>query len=190
LVKKECSIAFSPLKSAFSFALCSGIIAHKKPNVNLFSTISKNVIFNKIKRFFSLNLTVYYLLLGVVFRAQKWYTERVPPLQTDILYIERTPTKIRRGSILSDESVSVNAYLLLRSGLVLKLNLTIDQSKQGVVLAHANVFAGAYSGTSLSDDDVAGNNCLTVSLLYAKALGLTVTTVLGRTDTLLMSKEL
>ena len=73
---------------------------------------------------------------------------------------------------------------------MLKLYLAIDQSVQSVILAYANVFACANSGSSLSDDDVAGNNCLTVSLLYAKALGLTVTTVLGRTDTLLMSKEL
>ena len=73
---------------------------------------------------------------------------------------------------------------------MLKLNATIDERIEGVVLAHANVFACANSGSSLSDDDVAGNNCLTVSLLNAKALRLTVTTVLGRTDTFLMSKEL
>jgi hypothetical protein len=73
---------------------------------------------------------------------------------------------------------------------MLKLYLAIDQSVQSVILAYANVFACANSGSSLSDDDVAGKHCLTVSLLYAKALGLTVTAVLGRTDTLLMSKEL
>jgi len=73
---------------------------------------------------------------------------------------------------------------------MLKLNATIDESIEGVVLAYANVLAGANSGASLSYDDVAGNNCLTVSLLYAKALGLTVTAVLRGTDTFLMSKEL
>ena len=52
------------------------------------------------------------------------------------------------------------------------------------------VLAGANCASSLSDNDIAGNDCLTVSLLYAKALGLTVTAVLRRTDTLLMSKEL
>jgi hypothetical protein len=57
-------------------------------------------------------------------------------------------------------------------------------------LAKANVFAAAYTGTYLSDNDVADKNCLTVSLLYAKALGLTVAAVLRGTDTFLMSKEL
>ena len=94
------------------------------------------------------------------------------------------------GVYLSEKSVGVYADLLLSLGLVLKLNSTVDQSEQSVVLAYANVFAGANCASSLSDDDIAGNNCLTVSLLNAKALGLTVTTVFGGTDTLLMSKEL
>ena len=92
--------------------------------------------------------------------------------------------------LLSDELVSVNANLLLRSGLVLKLNLTIDQSVKGVILAYAYVFACANSGSSLTNDDVAGYYGLTVSLLNAKALRLTVTAVLSRTNTFLMSKEL
>ena len=73
---------------------------------------------------------------------------------------------------------------------MLKLHLTVDESLESVVLAYANVLACANSGASLSQDDVAGNNGLTVCLLHAKTLGLTVTTVLGGTDTLLMSKEL
>ena len=88
------------------------------------------------------------------------------------------------------KSVCVYADLLLSSGLVLKLDLTIDQCVQSVILAYANVLACANSGSSLSDDDVAGKHCLTVSLLYAKALGLTVTAVLGRTNTLFVSKKL
>jgi hypothetical protein len=44
--------------------------------------------------------------------------------------------------------------------------------------------------TSLSNDNVARYNVLTVSLLNAKALGFTVTAVLCRTNTLFMSKEL
>ena len=88
------------------------------------------------------------------------------------------------------ESVCVNADLLLTLGLMLKLDSTVNQSKQSVVLAYTDVLAGANCASSLSDNDIAGNDCLTVSLLYAKALGLTVTAVLRRTDTLLMSKEL
>ena len=49
---------------------------------------------------------------------------------------------------------------------------------------------GVNGSSSLSYDDIAGKNSLSVCLLYAKALRLTVTSVLGRTDTLFMSKEL
>jgi hypothetical protein len=73
---------------------------------------------------------------------------------------------------------------------VLELDLTVDQSEEGVVGAHANIVAGMNSGASLSDDDIAGDNGLTVGLLNAKSLGLGITTVLGRTHALLMSKEL
>jgi len=73
---------------------------------------------------------------------------------------------------------------------MLELNLTIDQGIQSVVLADSYIFAGADCGTSLSDDDVAGYDGLTVGLLNAKTLGFAIATVLGRTDTFLMSKEL
>ena len=46
------------------------------------------------------------------------------------------------------------------------------------------------SSASLSDDDIAGDNGLTVGLLNAKSLGLGITTVLGRTYAFLVSKEL
>ena len=96
----------------------------------------------------------------------------------------------RRTRSLGRELVGVNADLLLASSLVLELDLTVDQSEEGVVGAHANIVAGMNSGSSLSDDDIAGDNGLTVGLLNAKSLGLGITTVLGRTHALLMSKEL
>ena len=71
---------------------------------------------------------------------------------------------------------------------MLELYLTIDKSEQSVVLTNAYVFACADSGTSLSYDDVAGYNGLTVCFLNAKTLGFAIATVLGRTDTFLMSK--
>ena len=73
---------------------------------------------------------------------------------------------------------------------MLKLNLTVDKSKKSIILTDTNVGTGMDSCSSLSYEDVAGEYCLTVSSLNAKALGFAVTTVLGRTDTLLMSKEL
>ena len=73
---------------------------------------------------------------------------------------------------------------------MLKLYLTVDKSKKSIILTDTNVVTGMDSCSSLSYEDVAGENCLTVSSLNAKALGFAVTTVLGRTDTLLMSEEL
>jgi hypothetical protein len=73
---------------------------------------------------------------------------------------------------------------------VLELNCAIDEGKQRVVLAYANVLTSANGASALSDDDVACQNVLTVGLLNAKALGLTITAVLGRTYTFFMSKEL
>ena len=96
----------------------------------------------------------------------------------------------RRTRSLGAESVGVNADLLLATSLVLELDLTVDQSEEGVVGTHTDVVAGMNSGASLSDDDIAGDNGLTVGLLNAKSLGLGITTVLGRTHALLMSKEL
>ena len=87
-------------------------------------------------------------------------------------------------------SVSVYTDLLLVLGGVLELDGTVDQSKQSIVRTDADVVAGTDGGTSLTDDDIAGENCLAVSLLHTQSLGLGITAVLGRTDTLLMSKKL
>ena len=88
------------------------------------------------------------------------------------------------------ELVGVNAYTSSAVCDVLKLNLTVNESKQGVILTAAYIYAGMNVSASLADDDVAGDDMLTVSSLNAKSLGLTVTTVLSRTNTFFMSKEL
>ena len=94
------------------------------------------------------------------------------------------------NGFLCGQLVGVYADLLLVLGLLLELYLTVDQSEEGIILTNTDVVAGMDGGSSLSDDNVAGENCLSVSLLYAKALRFAVTAVLGRTDTLLVSKEL
>ena len=86
--------------------------------------------------------------------------------------------------------VCVNADLLLILGLLLELNLAVDQSKERVILTDTNVVTGMDGSASLSYDNISGKNSLSVSLLYAKALGLTVSAVLGRTNTFFMSKKL
>ncbi len=89
-----------------------------------------------------------------------------------------------------ERSVSVYAYLLLSAYLMLKFNSSVDKSEECVILTDTDIVTGMDGCSSLSYEDVAGQYCLTVSSLYAEALGFTVTAVLCRTDTLLMSKEL
>ena len=86
--------------------------------------------------------------------------------------------------------VGVNADLLLILVLALELDLAVDERKQGVILADTDIVAGMDSGAALSDNDIAGNDGLTVSLLYAKTLRLTVAAVLGGTDTFFMCEKL
>ena len=86
--------------------------------------------------------------------------------------------------------LSVNANALLAASLHLELNSTVDQCVKGIVGAFANAHTGMDVSASLTNDDVAGNNCLTISLLYAKTLGFAVTTVLGRTYALFVSEKL
>ena len=71
-----------------------------------------------------------------------------------------------------------------------EFNLTVDECEEGVIGATADVVAGMDLGASLAKKDVAGSYKLTVLSLNAETLGLTVTTVLGRTDTFFMCKEL
>ena len=90
----------------------------------------------------------------------------------------------------SDKLVGVNADLLLVLGLALELDLAVNQSEEGVVLADTDIVAGMDGSTALSDNDIAGNNGLTVSLLYAKTLRLTIAAVLSRTNTFFMCEKL
>jgi len=93
-------------------------------------------------------------------------------------------------SFLYMELVSVNAYAFLSLCNVLELNLSVDQCIKCIIGTVTNVLSGANLGSALSDDDVAGDNVCTVSLLNAKTLGFTVAAVLGGTYTFFMSKEL
>ncbi len=61
------------------------------------------------------------------------------------------------------------------------MNAAIDQSEQGVIAADADALTRMDMGAALTDQDVAGQNELTVAALDAEALGLGITTVLGRT---------
>lgn len=88
------------------------------------------------------------------------------------------------------ESSTVNADSLLAACDMLKLNNTIDKSEKSVVSADSDIVAGMNSSSSLSDDDIAGFNSLSVGLLNAETLSFAVASVLSRTNALLMSEEL
>ena len=60
----------------------------------------------------------------------------------------------------------------------LEVNAAIDQSEQGVIAADADALTRMDVGAALTDQDVAGQNKLTVAALNAEALGLGITAVL------------
>ena len=86
--------------------------------------------------------------------------------------------------------LSVNGALTAILALALELDGTVNQSEQGVILADADIDTGMDVGASLADQDVAGQNELTVSALDTQALSLGITAVLGGTAALVVSEEL
>ena len=85
---------------------------------------------------------------------------------------------------------SVDGALAAILALALELDGTVNQSKQGVVTADAHIDTGMDVGASLANQDVAGQNELTVGTLHAQALGLGITAVLSGTAALVVSEEL
>jgi hypothetical protein len=73
---------------------------------------------------------------------------------------------------------------------VLELNFSVDKSVKSIIGTDTNILSGMNVSTSLSYDDVTCGYYLSFGLLNTKTLGLAVTTVLGRTYTLLMCEKL
>jgi hypothetical protein len=67
-----------------------------------------------------------------------------------------------------------------------KTNYTVNLSIDGVVTTDTNVFTRMEPGTTLAHDDAAGGYNLTVVCFGAQALGVGITTVVGRTGTFFM----
>jgi hypothetical protein len=84
----------------------------------------------------------------------------------------------------------MNADGLLAARDVLELNNTVNKSEESVVSTDTDVLAGMNRGASLSDDDVAGLDRLTVGLLHAETLSFAVTSVLSGADALFMGEKL
>ena len=73
---------------------------------------------------------------------------------------------------------------------MLETNHTVRECEKGIVLTATYVLTGVDMSSALSDNDIAGDYALAVSLLRTKTLRLGVTAVLSGTNALLMSKEL
>ena len=73
---------------------------------------------------------------------------------------------------------------------MLELNNTVNKCEESVIRADTYVLTGMDLGTTLSNDDVTSDNGLAVCLLNTETLGLRITTVLGRTNALLVGEEL
>ena len=93
----------------------------------------------------------------------------------------RCPPRLR---LLCD--LFVNRDLLAILVLALELHDAVHEGEERVVLTLADVDAGVDLRSALSDEDVAGQNKLTVGSLGAKALRLTVAAVLGGTHAFFM----
>ena len=87
-------------------------------------------------------------------------------------------------NLLSD--LFVNRNLLAILILALELYLAGYESEQGVVLTLTNIGAGMDLSSALSDEDISGQDELTVCSFDTKTLRLTVAAVLGRTHTFFM----
>ena len=86
--------------------------------------------------------------------------------------------------------LSVDGALTTILALALETDGAVDQSEQSVITADTDIDTGMDVSASLANQDVAGQNVLTVSTLYAQTLGLGITTVLSRTAALVVSEVL
>ena len=131
-------------------------------------------------------------------RCHKW--EQSPPKRgvSFILPIYRTASLKKKGCRLSLQQpfvlksqllLSVNGALTAILALALKTDGAVYQSEQGVILANANIDTGMDVSASLANQDIAGQNELTVSALDTQALRLGITAVLGGTAALMVSEE-
>src|SRR5262245_62066735 len=69
---------------------------------------------------------------------------------------------------------------------LVEVNRTFDQREDRVVAPQADILAGTPLGAALTDDDVSGDDALAAVLLDSQTLCARITTVAGRSLTLLM----
>ena len=81
--------------------------------------------------------------------------------------------------LLLEKSVVVNADLFAVFAVTLKLNLTVDKSEECVIRTLAYIVAGVDVCSTLTNDDGAGVDKLSVASLCAESFGFGVTAVTG-----------
>lgn len=86
--------------------------------------------------------------------------------------------------------LGINADLLVRLALTLELDDAVNLGVQGIVIADADVVAGMDYGTTLANQNVAGEYELTIGALNAQTLRGRVTAVTRATHTFFMGKQL
>ena len=69
-----------------------------------------------------------------------------------------------------------------------KLDHAVDEREERVVAADTDVVAGMNRGTSLTNENVAGKDELSVAALYSQTLSVGISAVLGRAAALFMCK--
>ena len=86
--------------------------------------------------------------------------------------------------------VRVNAYFLAVTANTLESDLAADKGKQRIVRTTPDIFARMNVCASLANENVASQDKLTVGAFDTQSLGLGITSVTSRTNTLFMSEEL
>ena len=106
-----------------------------------------------------------------------------------IVYVKKLPQD-PAAAFLTQLLLSVDGALTTILALALETDGAVNQSEQSVIAADTDIDTGMDMGASLANQNVAGQNELTVSALDAQALSLGVTAVLGGTAALMVREVL
>jgi len=105
----------------------------------------------------------------------------------DVGYVKKALTNRRQRF---SNFLGQHAYKLFIFSLGLEGDSAVDFSKQRIIIASADVFAGMNPGAALADNNAAGRNNLAAIALYAKHFGFAVPSVSAAAYALFMSHDL
>ena len=102
--------------------------------------------------------------------------------------MKKTAAKLRLYSLKS--GYRMYAYLLFILPLMFKTNNAVNQSKQCIVAASANILTRVNFCSPLAHQNIAGQNELSVRPFHAQTLRLGITAVFRGADALFVSEKL